>query len=240
MKNLLIPVLFLVLAGSLQAQQPTLTPVGTSIVIEGPVQSINGNAITISNIAIQLDDDFDASRLQIGDIVRVEGSPTTTNNVLVIIAVTVVIVVDIDSGTPTPAATAIDTVTPSPDDDDDGIRIIIEGPVQSININIITIYDIDIIVAPDDPILTVIKIGDVIRIEGDRVEQGTTIVIIAVTVILVNVDVVINDNGSVWRDNDSCGNPPPSWAPANGWRRRCEGGNGNGNGNGRGRGKDDD
>ncbi|MBZ0294349.1 MAG: DUF5667 domain-containing protein [Anaerolineae bacterium] len=35
--------------------------------------------------------------------------------------------------------------------------------------------------------------------------------------------IVIGDDGQViWRDNGSCDNPPPAWAPANGWRTRCE------------------
>lgn len=226
---------------------PTATPAGTSIVIEGPVQAININIITVSNINIQLDDDDPLlSTLQIGDIIRVEGIPTTTDNILVVVAVTVVIVVDLDAtstpvGTPQATPTVTPQGTPADDDDDDndddsGVIIVIEGPVQQINVNIITIYNIDILVAPDDPILTVIQIGDVIRVQGDRVEQGTTIVIVAVTIVFVNVDVVVIDGGNVWRDDNNCGNPPPSWAPANGWRRRCEGGGGNGNGRGRGNG----
>jgi hypothetical protein len=54
------------------------------------------------------------------------------------------------------------------------------------------------------------------------------------------VDVTVSDSGEVWRDDGSCNNPPPPWAPANGWRRRCESGNGNGNGSGGGGDDDDD
>src|SRR5690606_15355641 len=50
----------------------------------------------------------------------------------------------------------------SDDDDDDEtdlpVTIVIEGPVETININIITIYGIEIEINPDDPILTVIQI----------------------------------------------------------------------------------
>jgi hypothetical protein len=132
------------------------------------------------------------------------------------------------------------------------VTIIIEGPVQNININIITIYDIDIEINPDDPLLTVIQLGDNVRIEGNQTSQGDTIIIVAVTIVIIDVDIVIgDDNTVVWRDDDGCGNPPPPWAPAHGWRRRCEnrGGNviiigddddDNGNGRGRGRGNDDD
>jgi hypothetical protein len=104
---------------------------------------------------------------------------------------------------------------------------VIEGPVETININIITIFGITIEVDPEDSILTVIQVGDVIRVEGDTVNRGNTIVIIAVTVIVIDVDIFINeDNGQVWRDDGDCSHGPPPWAPANGWRRKCEGGSG--------------
>ena len=38
--------------------------------------------------------------------------------------------------------------------------------------------------------------------------------------------------GEAWRDRGNCSNPPPPWAPAHGWRRRCEGGGGSGNSSG--------
>ncbi|MBZ0278785.1 MAG: hypothetical protein K8I60_21750 [Anaerolineae bacterium] len=131
----------------------------------------------------------------------------------------------------TPEATPESTPEATDEPDDDlQITIIIEGPVQSVNINIITIYNINIEVEPDDPILTVIQVGDVIRVEGNVAQRGDTIVIVVINLIFINVDVVVLD-GEVWRDDGNCGNPPPPWAPANGWRRRCEGGGGGG-GNG--------
>ena len=117
----------------------------------------------------------------------------------------------------TPEATA--EATPNPDDDG-GITIVIEGPVQEININIITIYNIDIELDNDDPNLTIIQLGDIVRIEGDTNDFNGTIIIVAVTVVIVNVDINI-DTGEVFRDQGNCNNPPPPWAPANGWRRRC-------------------
>lgn len=113
------------------------------------------------------------------------------------------------------------------------VTIIIEGPVQIINANIVTIYDIDIEINADDPILNVIQIGDFIRVEGDTAldDDQQNLVVIAIFVVIVDVDVVVNVDGEVWRDEGDCSNGPPPWAPANGWRRRCEGG---------GRGHDDD
>jgi len=131
------------------------------------------------------------------------------------------------------------------DDDDTGqlpVTIVIEGPVQQVNVNIITIYNIDIEVNVNDPILTAIRIGDNVRVEGNMASGGNTIIIVAINIVIIDVDIVVGDTGTViWRDSGSgCGNPPPPWAPAHGWRRRCGGNNviivpGN-SGRGRGRG----
>lgn len=147
------------------------------------------------------------------------------------------------------------------DDDDDNngmpVTIVIEGPVEAININIIVIYGIEVEIDPLDPILTVIRIGDLLRVEGNYDEDDDDdnhIVLIAVTIIIVNIDIYINIDGTVYREEFNCGNPPPPWAPAWGWRRRCENnggdininiitngnGNGNGGGNGMGMGMGDD
>lgn len=124
--------------------------------------------------------------------------------------------------------------------------IIIEGPVDEIRDNIIVIFGIEILIDPSDPILGIIEVDDIVHIEGT---QGVE-VIVAITIIIVDVDVNVNpDTGEVWTDDGSCSNPPPDWAPANGWRRRCGGGGGNGNnpggnnpgqGQGNGRGNEDD
>jgi len=121
--------------------------------------------------------------------------------------------------------------------------IVVEGPVESIDGNVITIYGITIALNPDDPLLSVLVVGDVLRVEADYAEDTT--LIIAVTVEPVTNDVNVNpDTGEAWRDDGGCNNPPPDWAPANGWRRRCQSGSGNanppGNGNGNGMGSNDD
>ncbi len=119
-------------------------------------------------------------------------------------------------GTVTPAGTPGPTVTPG----GSSVTIIIEGPVQEININIITIYDIDIILGDDDPILNIIQIGDILHVEGDTQDANGTVVIIAINIIIINVDINV-DTGEFWRDDGTCSNPPPPWAPAHGWRSRC-------------------
>lgn len=259
----------------------SITRLDTNIVvpvvtIEGPVQAINGNIITVYGIDIQLaPNDPLSSTLDVGSVVVVNGNMVGTGATVVVVVVTIV-VIDVTAPTPTPTLAAEQTpeatpetmpeltpeataeVTPGSDDDGDDdddlpVIIVIEGPIQAINVNIITIYNINIEVSIDDPILTVIKVGDSVRVEGEIVgdDDDSTIVIIAVTIIIINVEVFINDDsGEVWRDDEGCGNAPPPWAPAHGWRRRCQGGGGGGNrddddgggrGNrGRGRGDNDD
>lgn len=137
-----------------------------------------------------------------------------------------------------PEATPEATTEPGDDDDDDfdGIIIIIEGPVRAIQANIIVIYQFNIVLQPDDPNLTVIRIGDVIRVEGAlsrgddddddslqiNVDGTINIVIISINITFINVQVFINTDGRTYRNDNNCNNPPPDWAPAIGWRRRCQ------------------
>jgi hypothetical protein len=120
----------------------------------------------------------------------------------------------------TPEATPESTAQPGAP-----VIIVIEGPVQAINVNIITIYNINIQLADNDPNLKIIQVGDIVRIEGTPQGSVVTgnITIVAITVVVINVDIDVS-TGEVWHDDtNSCANPPPPWAPANGWRRRCEG-----------------
>jgi hypothetical protein len=55
------------------------------------------------------------------------------------------------------------------------------------------------------------------------IENNNIIVIVPIIVVIVDVDVYVVDN-QVWRDDNECGSPPPPWAPAHGWRRKCGGG----------------
>lgn len=103
--------------------------------------------------------------------------------------------------------------------------IVIEGPVQRINANEITIYTFTILVDVDDPILSVINLDDMLRVEG-RLDAADGTIRSAV-VVIQNPLVVINpETGEAWRDPGNCTNPPPAWAPADSWRQRCEGSSG--------------
>jgi hypothetical protein len=108
--------------------------------------------------------------------------------------------------------------------------ITLEGSVQTIDANLITISGIAIQLDPNDPLLTVLQVGDDLHVEGTPQQGANGLVIIASSARLVNSDVFNNGDGQVWRDNGNCNNPPPAWAPAYGWHRRCDGRSGNANG----------
>lgn len=156
----------------------------------------------------------------------------------------------VSSPVPTSTASSTPTVettqspTPSPPTPA-SVVMVIQGPVEQIDGNVLIIYGIRVEIDPNNPILKTITIGDVLRVEGTQ--TGTPVIIISPTIIAVTVTPNANvtpqpntntSSGQVWQDDGTCNNPPPDWAPANGWRRRCQGqtgnttGGGNNNGNG--------
>lgn len=72
--------------------------------------------------------------------------------------------------------------------------VVIEGPVQKINNDIITVFDMDIRVDLTDPTLTLIQIGKTIRVEGYPDPNSHTTIIIAVTVSVVENSPAANPN----------------------------------------------
>jgi hypothetical protein len=165
------------------------------------------------------------------------------------------------SATPTPTASATVTTTPSPSATGTAtytetslpptstptstplpVTVVVEGPVQAISGNIVTVYDTEIEVNLSDVGLPVIHVGDFVRVEGDLSTEGSVIVVIAVRITVETGDLNVGPDGEIWRDTGDCSNPPPPWAPAHGWRARCEGAPppGNSGGTGMGNGDDDD
>lgn len=92
---------------------------------------------------------------------------------------------------PTVAST---TVAQNPDVNTDEPLIVVEGPVQEITINTVRIFDIDIQVDPADPVLTEIRIGDTIRIQGVSSIENNVIIIVAINITIVQTSVIIVNN----------------------------------------------
>ena len=211
-KMFLLSVLFLLLAplmaGNLpnaQAQDATIEFPGEIISIDGSMISVGGIAVDVSNAILPGDG------LTEGMTVQVIGTrqDQTINATIIVI---------IDFGTPatpvpevteepdmTPEVTTEPEVTEEPEStetpvppiviDTNGAPIIvIEGPVQAISVNYITIFDIDIEVDSADPILTQIRIGDTVRVEGEGSFGGDTIVIVALNITIVQTTVIVVNN----------------------------------------------
>lgn len=85
--------------------------------------------------------------------------------------------------------------TINPDEDESEIIIVIEGPIEEIIEidNQIIIFGFIIEIDGDDPIWRQIRIGDIIRVEGDMFGDGDTIIIIPVNIIIINVTIIINN-----------------------------------------------
>ena len=170
------------------------------ITVTGTVEAISGTTMVVGGATVDLSQaNIAIPNVQVGTVVQITGSFSGG----IIVATTIVIVNLPGEATPevtatlTPESTAAVTPAPTPTGSSDPI-IVIEGPVQSINVNIITIFNINIQVDSNDPILTQIQIGDNVHVEGHAVPQGNTIIIVAINITIVNVIVV---------------NPPPGSPP---------------------------
>lgn len=120
--------------------------------------------------------------------------------------------------TPTATHTATATVSASSTTPTPAPRtLIIEGVVSALDGNRARIYDFDVLFDPTDPRLTVLQVGDVLRVEG--LPDGLSVRVLQVT--FINVSVLV-DGAQVWRGDD-CASPPPLWAEADAtdWAARC-------------------
>ena len=132
------------------------------------------------------------------------------------------------------------------------VRFIIEGQVEEVLEDAVVIAGFRVRFTQKDPLLKVLRAGDMIRIEGSFSVEGNrnqnlTFTLDQSEIVLDNTEadqnlIEISPDGEVWRDDGTCKNPPPDWANANGWHKRCDavtgddgnnaGGNGKGNDNG--------
>ncbi|MBZ0293234.1 MAG: hypothetical protein K8L99_11770, partial [Anaerolineae bacterium] len=137
------------------------------IVIEGPVQAINVNVITIANIEVVINVDNPVlNTLQVGNVVEVISQVSSAPGSDHIIADSIVV-------------TSSNIVSPT---------ITLRGPIQAVNANIVTIFNLNIQFNPDDPLLTELNVGDVIEVDGNLLILGESSIVIPVQVsIIVNI-----------------------------------------------------
>jgi hypothetical protein len=175
---------------SLAQETPTAAPAGTPIEVSGMVSQVSANSIIVAGLTVDVSHTGLDASVVAGSTVTVTGTLMPGN----IIVAQVVVIINVTPTPPveatpeatpetTPEATPEVTATPSPDGN---VIIVIEGPVINIVTNIITIYDFDIEVEPNHPILSLIHIGDFVRVEG---AFGSTNVVVAT--VISNISAVV-------------------------------------------------
>jgi hypothetical protein len=184
----------------IQAQDDAIEFPGEIIAIDGNIITVGGIAVDIGNAILPGDG------LAVGMTVQVIGTRQDQT-----ILATIVVITDFGEEPtpvpPEPEITAEPEVTAEPEIVIPVVQtvaittfgtpiIVIEGPVQAINVDSITIFDIDIQVDAADPVLTEIRIGDTVRIAGESSFEGNTIIIVAVNITIVHTTLVIIQNSS--------------------------------------------
>jgi hypothetical protein len=211
MKRIILVLMFLallVLPIAAEGDTDNVNFTGVIEVIDGPnlTMVINGFTVDVSNIELSVIEGF-----TIGTTVSVSG--TLNGSILVA------------------------EIIEEPETDDvssDIVIVIIEGPVEEIEGSRIVIFGFNIELESDDLRLTVIEIGDVLRVQGveeesddDASDDEYNITIVALFFIFVDVDVFVFD-GEIWRDTGTCLIAPPVWATSEVWVIRCTSTNGGG------------
>lgn len=163
---------------------------GLTITATGEIQAINSDGtIVIDGTTFKLGEGVSLPPgTQVGSIVTVTAQYQDATTITITI-----ITLESVTSTPAPTGTASAMGTPMPNGD---VIIVIEGPVQTININIITIYDIDIIIAPESPFLRVIQVGDFVHVEGTTNATGA-IVATVITNAINSIGATVSLEGQV-------------------------------------------
>jgi hypothetical protein len=69
----------------------------------------------------------------------------------------------------------------------------LEGPVESINGNIIVVNGISVELDANDPLLQTVQVNNFVSVQGNFQNRGNIYVLVVVNVTIIN-DVTINDN----------------------------------------------
>ncbi len=190
-----ILLVLIVLVGTLSfpliaSAQSTATPTqGTPVQVTGVVSQMLGTTATVAGLTVDVSHITLDSHIVVGSTVKVFG--LAVNNTIV--AQTVIIVnVTVPTQTLTPipdvTQTTVPTMTPTPLGGQN-VVVVVEGPVVNIVNNILTIYNFNVQVDPQNPILNVIDIGDDVRAEGAFDNHG---ILVATTVSNISSTTVVS------------------------------------------------
>lgn len=202
--------------------EPTSAPLisGNLIVIVGPVAAINVNIISIYNFDIEVEPGHPILTLiSVGQMIRCDGELDDDDD---------------DDGRRLKVRARIVSNTTEKLPGGAGVRL--EGNIQAINTNIITINNINIAI-DDADLLGRLRVGQFFIVEGNFIQQNNVFVFIIINVV-VNVNNPPPSGGGGGGDNDD-DNDGDDDNDNGGGRGRGDGDNDNDNGGGRGRGSND-
>ncbi|HVO43607.1 MAG TPA: DUF5666 domain-containing protein [Aggregatilineales bacterium] len=203
-----------------------------NVIIDGIVQSINGNLWTVSGQTLEVDPTTVITGYPVvGSTVHIIAIRHDDGKLVALtvslIPVTATLVSPTATGpTPTPSLTLTPSLTPLPGTPTATgavtpmgpvspmgtpvpyVTIIIEGPVEAIIVNVIVIYGQHIRLSPDDPVLHRVKIKDWVRVSGhfDH-DENNQVIIVAIVVVMMDAPPIIivpggNGNGNGGGDDD--------------------------------------
>jgi hypothetical protein len=157
---------------------PTTTP-EILVVIEGEVSAIDDDTLTIYNFDIPIAPQHPILNLiEVGDFIHVEGT-YDAGGTFVLAAIGNL-----------PETTIVSA---------EGTSVGLEGMVEAIEDNILTVNSIPVQLEPDDPFLQLVSIGDFVSIEGNFETNSQTIVLVAVK-ITIRADVTEIENDCWYHD----------------------------------------
>lgn len=178
--------MFFVLRPIIAQDSSSSTPVD----FVGTITAIAQNTVIVDQTIVDISSANMTVSLQPGMTVRVQGVLQG--------GIVTAQVIETAVSTATPTATPLVTATATPEaTGEPGTIIVIEGPVKQININLITIYNFDILVTADHPILKVIKLGDRLKVHGRRGTDGILIATLISNVLNPTSAATVSLNGNV-------------------------------------------
>ena len=164
-----------------QFATPSATP-QMVVNIEGPVTSIVNNVVTIYGFNIEVEPQHPILQvIDVGDVIRVTGVLNKDN----VVSATVI--------SNLPDSTPVNGSAPT---------VGLDGPVEAINDNTIIVNSIPVQLAPNDPLLQTIQVGNFVSVQGDFQTTGTAIVLAVVNIAIVNNTVIQSD---CWYHVDAMG-----------------------------------
>jgi len=146
------------------ALPPTAT-LETTLIIEGPITNMVGNIISVYGFEVEVEPQHPIlSVIDIGDVIHIQGAFSSDGKVIASV------VGNLTNETGVSAE----------------VTVGLEGPIESIDGSIIVINDISVELAPDDPILQSIQVGNFVRVEGNFQTKESMIVLVVVNIVIIN------------------------------------------------------